>query len=469
MKLKKIELAIFTIIALVFVLIELNGITHIGPGDENVYYYMAKSVAEGQLPYKDFFYAHPPLHVLVLALIIKIFGISMPMLKSAELFALLAGAFFLYKTSLELFKNRLNDNNHILVSALALILFLFSFEVMFKATFSMGINLSLMLLLIAFYLLFTKNYFIGGVFSGLAGLARFYALIPLLAFFAFILLEKYKEERLKDFLKVLTGFLLTFGLAISVLAIIFGQNFIEPVFKYHLLKPKLPGQKVTVYKNVLFENIPIISSFLLSIFIKNRKKFALFYLAAASYLAFLLLLSTIFEFYFIILFPFMAIIGAFSFVDLTRRIKLQKLIKYALIFFIAAIFFWSTVADMLFLQKIGFLDINPLGEMVGKISGTSKNQYLFGDDSIVPLLALLSNRKIALNFIDSDEKRFTSGLENFYLFTNQLDDVDLSYIILRKNKGIHQILEFREYAEQRCKLDRQYSDITEGVFLFYKC
>ena len=505
MKLAKNELIAFFLVIFLFILVESKGITHTAPGDENVYYYMAKSVAEGQLPYRDFFYAHPPLHILILALVVKIFGLSIPILKSAELLVLVTGSFFLFKLSLEFFRNRLSDKSPVLISTLALILFLFSFEVMFKATFGMGTNMSLMFMLIAFYFLFTKKYFIGGIFSGLAGLTRFYTLAPLLAFFAFILFEihktekskaflvqkipnefswnqkfsghrksngfssEYREKRIKDFLNVIFGFLLTFGLVITALTITFGQSFIEPVFKYHLLKPELPSQKILVYKNIFFENLPIILTFLLSIFIKDKKKFAVFYLAAAAYLLFLLFLNTIFEFYFIILFPFIALVGAYGIVNLMRRIKIGHYVKYGIVSLIIVIFLWSTAADAVFLEKIGFSELKPLSQMTEKISETAQNEHLFGDDSIVPLLALLADRKIALNFIDANEKRFTSGLTNFYIFTNQLDDVDISYIIFRKNKGLHQIIEFRQYAEQRCKLEEQYSDAAEGVFLFYKC
>lgn len=42
--------------------------------DENVYYYQAKLVTEGQIPYRDFFLSHPPLFIYLTALAIKILG-----------------------------------------------------------------------------------------------------------------------------------------------------------------------------------------------------------------------------------------------------------------------------------------------------------------------------------------------------------------------------------------------------------
>ncbi len=468
MKLNKIELIAFFTVAFVYFIIQAKGLAHIAPGDENVYYYMAKSITEGQLPYKDFFYAHPPLHILILSVIIKIFGVNFTLLKFATLLALLTASFFLYKTSLEFFKNNLNEENALLISILALLLFLFSFEVLFKATFSMGINFSLMFLMISFYLIFAKKYFTGGVFAGLAGLTRFYTLAPIIAIFIFIIIKKFQEKNIKDSFNMVSGFFITFGITIIALYFFFGQNFTDPVFRYHLLKPKLPNQKIIIYKNVLTENWIIFLAFLSSLFMQNKKKFQFFYFMIFVYFLFLLFINVIEEFYFSIAFPFMAISGSYSIVYLINKIKL-KYIRYFAIIFICLIFLWNTTADVMFLEKIGFLEFSQLNQLVDIVSKSNPKLKLFGDDSIVPLLALITNRSIALNFIDSNEMRFTSGLTHFYLFTNKLDDVNLSYIILRKNKGLNQIIEFNEYISQRCKLEKEYFDVAEGSFLMYKC
>src|SRR3989338_7079899 len=258
-------IAFFAVI-LVFVLVEAKGLGHVAPGDENVYYYMAKSVSEGQLPYRDFFYAHPPLHILIIAAAIKIFGVDFAALKSVDLLALLIASFFLYKTSLEMFKNHLKDEHAYSISVLSVIMFLFSFEVMFKATFSMGMNFSLMFLMAGFYFVFTKKYFIGGIFAGLAGLTRPYALAPVFAIFIFVFIKKIGEGNPKDFFRMALGFFATFGIAIIALASFFGNDFTGPVVKYHLLKASIPGQRIGVYENVLKEDWDILLAFSLSLF-----------------------------------------------------------------------------------------------------------------------------------------------------------------------------------------------------------
>ncbi len=469
MKLTKSNWIVFLIVALIFAAIEFRGLFIVAPGDENVYFYMAKSVADGQLPYRNFFLAHPPLQIIILAVIIKIFGVNFVIFKSAELISLIIASFLLYKTSLGVFKDHFNDANANLISFLSLVLFLFSFEIMFKATFALGINLSLMLTMAGFYLIFTKRYFIGGIFAGLAGLARFYALVPMIAVFLFVFIKKSIEKKPRDFLYMIAGFLLIFGSAIAIITIVFGHYFTDDVVKYHFLKPMLPNQRSIVYQHIITEDWVVIASFLSSIFIKNKKRFQIFYFVIFGYLAFLLVLNVPAEFYFSIAFPFMAIIGGYSVVELIRKISFPKPIKILIIFILISIFLWNLLPDIVFLEKFGFLEFQPLGQMANIVSTTKPSQNLFGDDGTVPLLALLTNKSIALNYIDSNEMRFTSGLSNFYIFEGELNKANLSYIIYRKGRGLHQILQFRQYAESRCKPYREFFDATTGYFLVYWC
>ena len=458
----------FLIIALIFAIVEFKGLTQVGPGDENVYFYMAKSVSQGQLPYRDFFYAHPPLHIFVLAALIKIFGVDFFILKSASLLFILAAAFFIFKTSAELFQSRINEKNAVAIPVIAVALFLFSFTILFTATFSVGIELSVMLVMISFYLIFIRKYFIGGFFAGLAGLARFYAIVPLFAIFIFILVKKMQENKIKDFLIVILGFFAVFGTVFIVLTSLYGHNFTDPVIKYHFLKPKLPGQRMLVYESMIRENWIIVVSSLLFLFAENKKNLQLFLFTILVYLVFLLSLNVPAEFYFALALPFLAIVGAYSIVNFIAQINIKKL-RYFIISLVILIFLWNTAADVNFLEQYGFSEFKPLYEMAAKVSSTSQDSYIFGDPSIAPLLALKSNRKIALNYIDSNEMTFTSGLTNFYIFADKLDGVSLSYIIFRNNYGLHQIEQFRQYAQSRCKFEQEYPDNVEGSFLMYKC
>lgn len=468
MKLTTKQWAFFLIIALIFALVEFKGLTQAGPGDENVYFYMAKQISEGQMPYRDFFYAHPPLHILALALLIKLFGANFFVLKSTGLLFILTAAFFAYKLALGLFQDRINDKNADLISIISVILFLFSFTTLFTATFSVGIELSAMLMMAGFYLVFTKRYFAGGIFAGLAGLTRFYALVPLSALFIFIFIKKVQEKKVKDFWMMFIGFFMIFGVIIYLLTLIYGNKFLDSAIKYHFLKPSLPGQKLAVYENIIKQNWVLFSSLILFLFAQNKRKLQLFLFVIILYFSFLMILSFNAEFYFILIFPFLALIGAYCLVNLISRIKINY-IKYPIMIIISLAFLWNITADILFLEKVGFLGFSSLNPMVSKVSATSPSQQIFGDASIAPLVALKSGRNLALNYIDTNEMTFTSGLKNFYVFADNLDNVNLSYIILRKDYGLHQIEQFRQYTEFRCELDEVYSEPVEGQFLMYKC
>ena len=468
MKLTPKQWIFFLIAVIIFVLIEAKGLTQVGPGDENVYFYMAKAVSEGQMPYRDFFYAHPPLHIFALATLIKIFGVNFFILKSAGLLFVLIASFFLYKLSLELFQNKLNDKNTNLISFISVILFLSSFTTLFTATFSIGVELSVMLMMISFYFVFIKKYFVGGIFAGLAGLTRFYALVPLFALFIFIFVKKIQEKKLKDFLILSSGFLMIFGVVIILLAALYGHNFTDDTVKYHFIKPKLPGQKSAAFENAIKENWVIFAAFLSVLFAQNKKNLQLFLLVISFYSLFLLALNFAAEFYFIIIFPFLALVGSYSLVNIITRMKI-KYLRYALVTILISVFLWNTTADVMFLEKIGFSPFSSLNPMILKVSATGPDSKIFGDASIAPLIALKTNRSLALNYIDTNEMTFTSGLTNFYFFADKLDEINLSYIIFRKNSGLHQITQFKQYAQSRCKLEETYTDRLEGEFLMYKC
>ncbi len=459
---------VISAILLTYFILQFNGLYNLSPGDEHVYFYMAKLVNEGQLPYRDFFYAHPPLHLLFLFAIVKIFGINFIILKSSALISIIGSAFFLYLALMEFFETKLGEEKSAWISGLAVMLYLFSFEILFKATFSIGINFSLMLLLASFYSLQKKLYSTAGIIAGLAGLSGFYTLPAILAILLFLFFKKLQEKNLKDFFKYSVSFFAVFGLSIIFLALVFGQGFIDPVIKYHILKPEIQNDSYQAIENAVKENWMLFAGILLSIFARSKSRLQIFYFIIIAHFIFLALINVVEEFYFAPAFPFMAAIGSYSIINLIQKIK-NAYIKYFIVAMLSFFFLWNTTADAVFLNKVGFRSFEHLDDIVHIASTTSPESKIFGDDSIITLVGLMANKDIALNFVDSNEKRFTSGLTNFYEFTNHLDDEDISLIILRKDRGLYQILEFRDYVMQRCMLIKEYHDIAEGSFLIYHC
>src|SRR3989338_974374 len=69
--------------------------------DENTYYKMGQLVAEGQVPYRDFFFAHPPLQIYIYAVAFKVFGFNFFMLKMFSAVAAVAAAVFVFLAAKE--------------------------------------------------------------------------------------------------------------------------------------------------------------------------------------------------------------------------------------------------------------------------------------------------------------------------------------------------------------------------------
>src|SRR3989338_1586191 len=86
--------------------------------DENTYYKMGQLVAEGQVPYKDFFFAHPPLQIYMYAVVFWLFGFNFLLLKMVSAVSVVVAAAFVFAAM----KDKLNAK----IAAAATVLFLFS-------------------------------------------------------------------------------------------------------------------------------------------------------------------------------------------------------------------------------------------------------------------------------------------------------------------------------------------------------
>ena len=453
----KLAYFMFFLLAAIFVIIVSKGLTTPQPGDENVYYYMGKLISEGKVPYKDFFYAHPPLHIYLMALIYKIFGFNIAILKSIPFISTLASAFFVFKIAREKF-----GNYEAVASSL---LFLFSYSIMFNSVFSFGINTAAMLVVIGFYLLWNKsNYILSGIFFGLAGITRLLSLIPVFVILAAVLLSSRK-----NFVKLASSFLTIFLLVNLVFAVFFGDSYLAPVYKFHLLKSFGARENLREYSDIINLNWILFLSAIMFIFAKDKKKINIFAAVSAAYLIFLITLKKIFGFYFIIVFPFLAIIGGYSIARIFNSLNLTK--KQAIIVLIAlsSIFAWNLASDAMFLEKIGFRGFERGKDLAGFVNSVSdKGTMLFGDDSVVPLLALLTKKNIAFDLVDTNNEVFLSGLVDLNSILAKLKGNSILFII-RDKQGISSFSGVREFLNENCGLLSSFHDKIEGRYLVYRC
>ena len=448
--------ALFLAIIAIFIFIVSKGMITPQPGDENVYFYMGKLITEGKIPYRDFFYAHPPLHIYLLAAIYKIFGFNILALKSIPLISTLISSFFVFKIAKEKFGN--------LEAIISSLIFMFSYGIMFNSAFSLGVMTATMFMIIGGYFLLNKNNcYMAGLFFGLAAITRLLALIPIFVVLSMIFLS----DR-NNFIKLSSAFLIIF-LAVNIAYILlFGNDYITSVYKFHLIKTAGTDQNLKEYFDIVKLNWILFLSALAFVFVKNKKPLIILTVPSLIYLIFLLALNRLFGFYFVVVFPFLAIIGGYSLVNLCKQLRISNKLKIAAVTAIALIFLWNLAADISFLQKRGFTGFERGNDLVDFINFNSdKNMLLFGDASVAPLLALMTNKKLALDFVDTNDQVFSSGIIDVNEVLARLKNDEILFVL--RDQGLSSLAEIRHFINADCELLGSFYDKTEGNYIFYKC
>jgi hypothetical protein len=96
-------------------------------------------------------------------------------------------------------------------------------------------------------------------------------------------------------------------------------------------------------------------------------------------------------------------------------------------------------------------------EMVAEIERrTGPDDEIFGDSGTVPLLALLSGRRIAANEVDTNIQRYRSGNADPKELVERIDHPRTKLIILRRNFGVAGVKQVRELVQRSYRLVSQH-------------
>ncbi len=228
--------------------------------DENIYFYMAKILGDGVWPYADYFFAHPPLHVVLPGLLFSVFGFSLTFAKVLPLAFCLIGGLALAATTRRLYSP--------IAALVALVLYLFASEVLKASSNMTGVNMTTMFLLLGLWQALIPRPFTSGMLLALAPATGFYAMAPVLAILALSLFRRPDPAqlpaqlqptshfaplrrmlaRLRDLrLAQLAGFVLVLGSINLVFWAIGGDTFLEGVYAYHQQKTFQEADMVEIF------------------------------------------------------------------------------------------------------------------------------------------------------------------------------------------------------------------------------
>ncbi|MDP8236280.1 MAG: hypothetical protein P9M08_07835 [Candidatus Erginobacter occultus] len=426
-------------------------------GDENTYYYMARLMSEGKLFYRDFFYAHPPLNLLVLTLVYRVFGFHLAALKLTASLPVLVAAAPLY---LRFWRKNQGGSG-----ILFLVILLLNYELLKVTTHPFGVSLAAAFLMASLYCFLEDRPLAAGIFWGVASVTGLYALpwgaVPVV----YYLLSGAGRRLLPKFI---LGFLLVFGTVNAACLLLFQESYYTPVYLYHLLKPSSPEAISDLYIRTLRRNVLIFFlPFLYAWVPKTGKKTAIL-AAALLYLVILGGINPLFTQYFMLPIPFLAWIGAVSLAGVIRSFPsgARRWPPAAAALVLLAVFSGDNIARYIQREKIiGFVTEEPCRRFI--VENSRPGDLLFGHVTTVPLLALLTGREIALDMVDTNHMRFRAGLADIDQTMEKLrNEPRLKFIIIQENR-------FWTSPEVESHLARwspaAYFDEPRGRIVIYDC
>ena len=228
------------VIALVWLLLKSQALVPSNT-DENIYFYMAKILGDGKWPYADYFFAHPPLHVVLPGAAFAVFGYSLTFAKLFPMLATLIGGFAVWGIARRAFSP--------FAAPLAFILYLFGAEVLKASSNMTGVNMTAMWLLLGTWQSMKGHPIRAGALLGAAVTTGFYSMAPALAVIALGFFWQplpvdtatpstpvRRRPGLRNGLGLLAGFVIVAGLINMIFFGIGGDTFREGVYAYHQAK-----------------------------------------------------------------------------------------------------------------------------------------------------------------------------------------------------------------------------------------
>ena len=346
---------------LIFLVLQSFMLFSVLPSDNSVYMMMANEITKGNLPHVDFFHAHSSVHLFLYAGLIKLFGLHIWILKLFTLLIWMGCGYMTYLLAKERYDER--------IGFVAVLLFLISYDSIF-ASFSFGIELSVLFFLISWYIL-NKKPVLSGILFGFCLMIRLH-LLPL-----GIILWLYSKEKRK-FLFGSGICIIYYGLMLRV------PNFFIQVFGYHA------GKLAHTNGWLSFLRANLILFILMVYSIKNVKDLITFEFTL-SYVAFLLIVSSVFEYFFLIIGIFLCIESAYA---LTYS-RFKKILWVVVIVWTTVMFF--KVGSFVYEQTNSF---NDYIDYVETIDGE-----IMGESSLASLIALRTNKTIHNLEIDMNFQR----------------------------------------------------------------
>jgi len=426
--------------------------------DENIYFYMAKLILQGLTPYKDFYFASPPLQIYIISFFLSLFKNHLILLKLIPIISTIITSYFILRIVSKKFSEK--------QSLIASILYLFSFVVLTTTDHSTGVHLSAMFILGMVYFIYYEKPFLAGIFGSLALLTRLYSPFPIAGAALYLLILERKK-----LWKFILGCSLPFFITSIFMQLISNGNFLESIFFFRMRLVDMIG--IPKYRILSFFtkwDLTLVIGSLFFYFTKKKKEFLLPLSITTFLLIFYILYSDLYYLYLGLIIPFLSIFTSHSLMHF-RKIKSFNILIIIFLIFIISFNSFHYTKDHSETARITFID-----EITDFIKeNTGKKDTLYGSFEITPLVALTSNRKITNNFVDTNPKNFMTNTISIKERTEKMKD-DLKFIITKVLISNGKIQSFEDFVDpeflQTCNLTKIFpikKDYSSNAIIIWDC
>jgi hypothetical protein len=420
-----------------------------------IYFYFGKLVSAGQVPYQDFYYSSPPLIPYLMGIFHALFGFKLnfanllPTLFSALDAALI---FVLLRKKIGSF------------ALLAVLAYLFSFLNFATTDYFSEAHPLTTFALVGLLFFSNKQFWWSGIFFGLAGLTKLYGLLP--ALLLPVLLWRNKAE-LKSFIG---GVLVSFAIPNLVFLFVVGREYLDIIFFNHLQKgegiPKLRILQFFAGKDFLLLLSPLVL-----FFSKKIKPLLPVLLTLVAFTIFIIFFRDVYYLYLKIFVATLVLLLSLGLSGDFRKISRQAAFNFVLIMVLTNSLF---AVQNYFGGQSQKARIENLPAIITEVQ--INDGEIYGDFAITPLVALLAEKEIFNNYVDTNEKFIHLGIVDPNQRAEELRAGRVT-TILTKNivgddiYGLETLLP-REFFSQNCVVQKSFpieNDYEDNTILIWQC
>lgn len=372
-------------------------------GDPTAYWYMAKVVGQGVLPYRDFFFADPPILVVVLTPLVKILGDHLLILQ-------LIPSIFEAITAVLL--AHLLKRMKVLSWWVAPSVYLGSFTILATSDYGTGMQLATLFLVISLHLRQSKYYFWMGVFLALSCLTKLYMGAAVLGLLGWYL----SQRNWQAVVRIAAGGTITGSGVLGVFWILSGGALFHDVVLHQFARPA-GLNKTTVVSYFIAREwwLLVLGAWMVW---RDRQPWWVWLLGAE--ICFFVLFQDLYYAYFgILLLPLTIALAHVPSVVSSLQYSAETKMRITEMLSILSLAWFALGAGLYAVRIQHEGTFTTIREVTQAVAALPRELPLYGSHELVPLLALQTDRPIFMNSIDTNTQSFASQAQDLILISEQ--------------------------------------------------